>query len=315
MTDWYAIDQPKMIDWFIQKGKKNKKIPSYSSMTYTSFKMTDSAETSHEKYFSFAEIASGRHSSVKVTDDGLLYAVDLVMAVTGKDRDMAGNVIRRLPDQIFQSSKFVERRSPRGGHPTKLVNFHDAIELVMVLPGKRAKRVKAQFANIIHRYLAGDKTLISEINSNSESSSGIAELARESMGIPNENKATTGEKRRREEDGNALTDAQEPMYSINDVFYQQKEALELRYEREHERLENGGVDEEERLQEENRNLEEENEKDSEYVKQLELELKAKESEHLETEVAYKDSVEAVRILSGLYLQEGFSKPQYCQQDV
>ena len=275
--------------------------------------MTDSAEIPHEKYFSFAEIAPGRHSSVKVTDDGLLYAVDLAMAVTGKDRDMAGSVIRRLPDQIFQSSKFVERRSPRGGHPTKLVSFHDAIELVMVLPGKRAKRVKAQFAIIIHRYLAGDKTLISEINSNAESSSGIAELARESMGIPNENKAAIGEKRRREEDGNALTDAfnaQEPMYSVNNAFYHQKEALELRYKRELERLEHGGMDEEERLEEENRNLEEENEKDSEYMKQLELELKAMESEHPETEFGYKDSVEAVRILSGLYLQEGFSKPQY-----
>jgi hypothetical protein len=281
-------------------------------MTYTSFRMTDSTEISHKKYLSFTEIASGRHSSVKVTDDDLLYAVDLVMAVTGKDRDMAGNVIRRLPDQVFNSSKFVERRSPRGGHPTKLVSFHDAIELVMVLPGKRAKRVKAQFANIIHRYLAGDKTLISEINSNAESSSGIAELARESMGMPNENKAASGEKRRREEDGNALTDAQEPMYSINNAFYHQKEALELRYTWELERLENGGVHEEERLEEENRNLEEEIEKDSEYMKQLELELKAMESEHLETDVAYKDSVEAVRILSGLYLQEEFSKPQYCQ---
>jgi hypothetical protein len=272
-------------------------------MIHSSFKMTDSADISHEKYFSFAEIAPGRHSSVKVTDDGLLYAVDLVMAVTSKDRDMAGNVIRRLSDQIFQSSKFVERRSPRGGHPTKLVSFHDAIELVMVLPGKRAKRVKAQFANIIHRYLAGDKTLISEINSNAESSSGIADLARESMGIPNENKAAIGEKRRREEN-NALTDAQEQ------AFHHQKEALELRHERELERLEHGGMDEEERLEEENRNLEEENEKDSEYIKKLELELKAMESEHPETEFGYKDSVEAVRILSGLYLQEGFSKPQY-----
>jgi hypothetical protein len=266
--------------------------------------MTDSAEISHEFFFSFAEIAPGCHSSVKVTDDGLLYAVDLVMAATGKDRDMAGKVIRSLPDQIFQSSKFVERKTPKGGHPTKLISFHDAIELVMVLPGKRAKRVKAQFANIIHRYLAGDKTLISEINTNAESSSGIAELARESAGMPNESETAIGDKRSREEGGCALVDA------CNNAFYYQKKALELRYQREFERLEHGEVDEEERLQEENRNLEEENEKDLEHIKQLELELKAMDSELPETEVEYKERVEAVRILSGLYLQEGFSKPQY-----
>lgn len=36
-----------------------------------------------QKYFSFAEIIQGRDATVRVTDDGLLYAVDLVMVMTG----------------------------------------------------------------------------------------------------------------------------------------------------------------------------------------------------------------------------------------
>jgi hypothetical protein len=36
-----------------------------------------------QKYFSFAEIIQGRDASVRVTDDGLLYAVDLVKVMTG----------------------------------------------------------------------------------------------------------------------------------------------------------------------------------------------------------------------------------------
>lgn len=45
------------------------------------------------KTMSFAEIVRGREASVRMTDDYLLYAVDLVMVVTGKDRDYSGQVI------------------------------------------------------------------------------------------------------------------------------------------------------------------------------------------------------------------------------
>jgi len=73
------------------------------------------------KLFSFAEIVQGRDSSVRVTDDGLLYAVDLVMVVTGHNWDDAGKSLRRLSNQIFQSDKLSDRqissnvcrRSPR----------------------------------------------------------------------------------------------------------------------------------------------------------------------------------------------------------
>jgi hypothetical protein len=51
----------------------------------------------------------------------------------------------------------------------------------MVLPGKIAKETRAQFAGIIQRYLAGDHSLIAEIQSNAASSAPIAELARESI--------------------------------------------------------------------------------------------------------------------------------------
>lgn len=45
-----------------------------------------------KKTISFAEIVHGRDASVRVTEDNLLYAVDLAMVVTGKDRDHAGQV-------------------------------------------------------------------------------------------------------------------------------------------------------------------------------------------------------------------------------
>jgi AraC-like DNA-binding protein len=53
----------------------------------------------------------------------------------------------------------------------------------MVLPGQTAKEIRTQFASIIQRYLAGDHTLISEIQANAVSSSPVAQLARESLQI------------------------------------------------------------------------------------------------------------------------------------
>ena len=68
--------------------------------------------------------------------------------------------------------------STRGGYPTKLLSFQDAIELIMVLPGKMAKETRTKFADVLTRYMAGDQSLVEEIQANAVSTSPIAELAR-----------------------------------------------------------------------------------------------------------------------------------------
>jgi hypothetical protein len=59
------------------------------------------------KFITFAEIIQGRDSSVSITDDGMIYAVDLVIVVTGKSRDDAARAIRDLPEEIFQQVKYL----------------------------------------------------------------------------------------------------------------------------------------------------------------------------------------------------------------
>jgi hypothetical protein len=51
----------------------------------------------------------------------------------------------------------------------------------MVLPGKLAKEVRKQFADVIHRYMAGDSNLISEIQANAQSAAPVAQIARETL--------------------------------------------------------------------------------------------------------------------------------------
>lgn len=150
---------------------------------------------------SFVELIQGRDASVRVTGDNLIYAVDLTMVVTGKERDYSGQILRTLSNEVFQSGKFIERQlSNRGGHKTKLLTMDDAILLIMVLPGETAKEVRHQFANIIRRYMAGDQQLVNEINSNASSNSPIAQMARASLGPERGgDEHLVGFKRRREE--------------------------------------------------------------------------------------------------------------------
>ncbi len=128
---------------------------------------------------SFETVVKDRDASVRITDDNLIYAVDLVMVVTGKDKDQAGMVLRRLPEEIFQSINLIDRQiSTRGGYKTKLISFKHAIELIMVLPGKIAKETRAQFADVIHRYMAGDPMLADEIEANAGSNNPVNQFAR-----------------------------------------------------------------------------------------------------------------------------------------
>jgi hypothetical protein len=146
-------------------------------------KESDVAMPPPQRVFSFAEIVKGRDSNVRVSADGLLYAVDYSMVMTGKDRDHAGQTLRGLSEETFSSLKFSERKMPgKGNANTKLVSFQDAIELAMVLPGKIARETRVKFSDIIKRYLAGDQSLVKEIQANAASDSPIAQMARASTG-------------------------------------------------------------------------------------------------------------------------------------
>jgi hypothetical protein len=143
--------------------------------------------TGTPRTISFAEVIQGRESTVRVTEDGLLYVIDLVTVMTGKNRDHAGKIMRRLDPQIFHPDKMSERRlSKSGGLPTKLISFKHAIELVMVLPGETAKEVRSKFADIIRLYIAEN---MDDYDNNSGSTIPMSFLARASMDLPAMNEA------------------------------------------------------------------------------------------------------------------------------
>jgi hypothetical protein len=115
--------------------------------------------------FSFDEIVKGRDAYVRVTDDGFLVAVDLAMLVTGKNKNDAGKDLRNLKEKTILTARDFPGTGNRG---VRLVAFKDAIELIMVLPGKEATRVRKRFADIIARYLDGDRSMCTEIKANKD---------------------------------------------------------------------------------------------------------------------------------------------------
>lgn len=131
------------------------------------------------KAISFAEIIHGRDSSMRVTHDGFIYAVDLVMVVTGLDRNHSGNALRRVIDRNLLSLNLSERNTGgKGNSNTKLINLKEALQLVMVLPGEMAKTVRVQISEIMTDFFKGEESIVDQVRANAASNSPICQLAR-----------------------------------------------------------------------------------------------------------------------------------------
>ena len=69
----------------------------------------------------------------------------------------------------------------RGVRTMPLVSFNQAIKLLMVLPGVKAKDGRGKFAQVVHAFIAGDPELKTKIDENAESLHWFNVLARESL--------------------------------------------------------------------------------------------------------------------------------------
>ena len=96
-------------------------------------------------------------SSVPIYDSEQVDLVILGMIISGKNSSHAGEAIRNLSEDIFDSRKIRELKLPgKGNRKTFTAHFRDAVEFCMVFPGKVAKQVRQKFADVITRHIAGD---------------------------------------------------------------------------------------------------------------------------------------------------------------
>ena len=112
------------------------------------------ADTCLVENFSFSCIVQDRIADVRLIDKTWLVAVDLAVAMSGKSPDHAGRDVRDLKEELFSKRDFVRKTLPGTGNANiRMVDFENAIKLVMVLPGKIARNLRAQFVHIIVRHL------------------------------------------------------------------------------------------------------------------------------------------------------------------
>ena len=137
---------------------------------------------------------STKRESVRISDDNLINAVDLVMSMAGKNRNVANEVLRDLKPSHFNKEKFITRSRGRW------VTFKDALQLIMVIGGDEAKETRKQFAETLTRFFAADQSLIADIESNANSTSPIVQLARASLAtVPVQDELSLARKRKLEE--------------------------------------------------------------------------------------------------------------------
>lgn len=119
------------------------------------------------------------------TEDSVMFSqIDVVKAVTGKDNNHAAEIIRKLSDEVTKEvnvKNVTFKFKGRGQQNTTLITFQGVLKLVMALPGENAKAIRVQFCQLLHRYFAGDVTLVGEILQNAEAPGEINQMAQETL--------------------------------------------------------------------------------------------------------------------------------------
>ncbi len=111
---------------------------------------------------------------------------DFIMAVCQKNINDAGAVWRNLSDEVkseVQHFLLNYKFHGKGQQDQPVITFPGSVTLMMSLPGDIAKKSRSKATEILVPYCAGDPTLIADINANAQSTSPIAQMARESLGI------------------------------------------------------------------------------------------------------------------------------------
>lgn len=135
------------------------------------------------------------HKIRKTNDNPARVSVyDLVVAITGHDSCHANTYFTRMCKSFPEVSTICVnfRFLGQGQRSTPVTDARGMVTIINLLPGPRAAQFRVSTAEILVRYLGGDKTLIAEINSNAElqastSQSNIVSIFGEAVAVRNAN--------------------------------------------------------------------------------------------------------------------------------
>jgi hypothetical protein len=109
--------------------------------------------------------------------------VDFVMAVTGQDSNNSNRLMKRLQedDTPYWSNLKKHQFSGPGQKPNYVLSASEAIELLMVLPGKVAKQFRRECAKLITRVFGGDDSVKQLLHENAMSDAPLQTWCRQEV--------------------------------------------------------------------------------------------------------------------------------------
>ena len=148
-----------------------------------------SSKTMATTIIPFHELVPGSEGVRFTTVEGTPYMSvrDIIMVVCKKDSKRASetwiNLSETYKNELSEFlGNFGNFQFPgRGQSPQPVITLPGALKLVMWLPGNMAKDFRTKACEILNRYIAGDASLVAEINANAVSTAPINEMARASL--------------------------------------------------------------------------------------------------------------------------------------
>ena len=121
------------------------------------------------KSISFDQISPGAHVRYVILNNQPYFSVrDSIMVTCRKDPKQAADTWSDFKHKDDLKDCIERHQFPGvGGRTVDVINLCGLLQLVMMLPGQQAKTYRLGFTNILMRYLEGDQSLCSEIQSNS----------------------------------------------------------------------------------------------------------------------------------------------------
>ena len=121
--------------------------------------------------YEIAELVGMEAISIRKTNElpPRVSVIDVASVVTGHDAHYAGETVRNIrkkfPDihNRIGDHTFSDARGSKRGKTTPVIDARGIIEIVMLLPGEQAARVRRQAAELLVRYLGGDLSIVDEI--------------------------------------------------------------------------------------------------------------------------------------------------------
>ncbi len=91
--------------------------------------------------------------------------IDVIMIITSADAHVAGNTLRRIEEKFAEVKEQIGHFKFPGERQreTPVTDVRGMVEIIMLLPGRQAGRVRRTAAEILVRYLGGDAALIDEV--------------------------------------------------------------------------------------------------------------------------------------------------------